>query len=60
MAFTDPCALTASRARLDKEAAARESFQQGELGLDRYGLRSRLPDFGIEYVPFEKYTEGER
>jgi 4-hydroxy-4-methyl-2-oxoglutarate aldolase len=54
-----PRALTASRARLDKEAASRAAFQQGELGLDRYGLRDRLPDLGIEYVPFEKYVEGE-
>lgn len=51
-------ALTSSRARLDKEAASRAAFQQGELGLDRYGLRDRLADFGIEYVPYEKYAEG--
>ncbi|MCW2578951.1 MAG: ligK [Blastococcus sp.] len=55
-----PRALTASRARLDKEAASRAAFQQGELGLDRYGLRERLPDLGIEFVPYERYTEGER
>jgi 4-hydroxy-4-methyl-2-oxoglutarate aldolase len=52
-----PRALTASQARIDKEAASRAAFQQGELGLDRYGLRDRLPDFGIEYVPYEKYAE---
>ena len=51
-----PRALTASRARLDKEAASRAAFQQGELGLDRYGLRDRLPDFGIEYVTYEEYS----
>jgi 4-hydroxy-4-methyl-2-oxoglutarate aldolase len=50
-------ALTASRARLDKEAASRAAFAAGELGLDRYGLRDKLPDFGIEYVPFEKEAE---
>jgi 4-hydroxy-4-methyl-2-oxoglutarate aldolase len=55
-----PRALTASRARLDKEAASRAAFQQGELGLDRYGLRDRLPDFGIEYVPYEKFAAEER
>jgi 4-hydroxy-4-methyl-2-oxoglutarate aldolase len=55
-----PRALTASRARLDKEAASRAAFQQGELGLDRYGLRDKLPDFGIEYVPYEKWAEDER
>ena len=52
-----PRALTASRARLDKEAASRAAFQQGELGLDRYGLRDRLPEFGIEYVPYQEWVE---
>jgi 4-hydroxy-4-methyl-2-oxoglutarate aldolase len=52
-----PRALTASRARLDKEAASRAAFQQGELGLDRYGLRDRLRAFGIEYVPYDQFTE---
>jgi 4-hydroxy-4-methyl-2-oxoglutarate aldolase len=52
-----PRALTASRARLDKEAASRAAFQAGELGLDRYGLRAKLPDFGIEYVPYESWVE---
>jgi 4-hydroxy-4-methyl-2-oxoglutarate aldolase len=51
-----PRALTASRARLDKEAASRAAFQQGELGLDRYGLRDRLPEFGIEHVPYETWV----
>ncbi|MGY1632473.1 4-carboxy-4-hydroxy-2-oxoadipate aldolase/oxaloacetate decarboxylase [Geodermatophilus sp. SYSU D01186] len=51
-------ALTASQARLDKEAATRAAFQQGELGLDRYGLRERLPEFGIEYVTYEEYAKG--
>jgi 4-hydroxy-4-methyl-2-oxoglutarate aldolase len=55
-----PRALTASQARIDKEAASRAAFQQGELGLDRYGLRDRLGDFGIEYVSYEKYQEAER
>ncbi|MGY1637849.1 4-carboxy-4-hydroxy-2-oxoadipate aldolase/oxaloacetate decarboxylase [Geodermatophilus sp. SYSU D00742] len=50
-------ALTASQARLDKEAAARAAFQAGELGLDRYGLRQRLPEFGIEYVTYEQYRQ---
>ena len=52
-------ALAASQARTDKEAAARTAFQQGELGLDRYGLRDKLPDVGIEYVTYEKYAEEE-
>jgi len=53
-----PRALTASQARIDKEAASRAAFQQGELGLDRYGLRDKLPEFGIEYVPYEKWVAG--
>ncbi|CCG03481.1 4-carboxy-4-hydroxy-2-oxoadipate aldolase/oxaloacetate decarboxylase [Blastococcus saxobsidens] len=52
-----PRALAASQARLDKEAGARAAFQEGELGLDRYGLRGKLPDFGIEYVTYEKFAE---
>jgi 4-hydroxy-4-methyl-2-oxoglutarate aldolase len=52
-----PRALTASQARLDKESAARAAFDQGELGLDRYGLRAQLPDFGIEYV---SWADGQR
>ena len=52
-----PRALTAAQARIDKEAASRAAFQQGELGLDRYGLRDRLPDFGIEYVPYETWVD---
>ena len=52
-----PRALTAGRARIDKEAASRAAFQQGELGLDRYGLRAQLPDFGIEYLSYEKWAE---
>jgi 4-hydroxy-4-methyl-2-oxoglutarate aldolase len=47
-----PRALTASRARVEQEAAARAAFAQGELGLDRYGLRDRLPALGIEYVSY--------
>ena len=53
-------ALTASRARIDKEAASRAAFERGELGLDRYGLRERLPDLGIEYVTYEAFAQEER
>lgn len=42
-------ALVAGRARLDKEAVNRAAFQRGELGLDVYGMRDRLPALGIEY-----------
>jgi 4-hydroxy-4-methyl-2-oxoglutarate aldolase len=55
-----PRALTAAQARVDKEAASRAAFERGELGLDRYGLRDRLPEFGIEYVSYEKWAEEER
>jgi 4-hydroxy-4-methyl-2-oxoglutarate aldolase len=49
-----PRALRASRARVDKEAAAREAFRHGELGLDRYGLRGRLAELGIAYVDYKE------
>ncbi|MGW0201613.1 4-carboxy-4-hydroxy-2-oxoadipate aldolase/oxaloacetate decarboxylase [Nonomuraea sp. NPDC003201] len=48
-------ALSSSAARAAKEAAAREAFAKGELGLDRYGLRERLPGLGITYVPAAEY-----
>jgi 4-hydroxy-4-methyl-2-oxoglutarate aldolase len=48
-------ALAAARARVEREAAARAAFRAGELGLDRYGLRDRLPALGIEYVPYAEY-----
>jgi 4-hydroxy-4-methyl-2-oxoglutarate aldolase len=52
-----PRALSAARARVEKEAASRAAFVRGELGLDRYGLRQRLPDLGISYVSFEEYLK---
>jgi 4-hydroxy-4-methyl-2-oxoglutarate aldolase len=52
-----PRALTASRARLDKEAVNRAAFQAGELGLDRYGMRDKLAGYGIEYVPYETWEQ---
>ncbi|MGY1710800.1 4-carboxy-4-hydroxy-2-oxoadipate aldolase/oxaloacetate decarboxylase [Geodermatophilus sp. SYSU D00758] len=52
-----PRALTASQARVDKEDATRAAFRRGELGLDRYGLREKLPAFGIEHVPYETWAE---
>lgn len=54
-----PRALTAAQARIDKEAAARAAFAGGELGLDRYGLRDRLPELGLEYVSYEDYAKGD-
>jgi 4-hydroxy-4-methyl-2-oxoglutarate aldolase len=47
--------LDAARAREAKEAAAREAFQNGELGLDRYGLRSTLEQLGVRYLTAEEY-----
>ena len=52
-----PRALDASQARVEKEEASRAAFRDGELGLDRYGLRQRLPDLGIEYVGYEEYRK---
>jgi 4-hydroxy-4-methyl-2-oxoglutarate aldolase len=49
-------AITAARARAEREAAARAAFRQGELGLDRYGLRSVLSQLGVEY---QAYGHGE-
>ncbi|MBO0851187.1 MAG: hypothetical protein J2P20_17120, partial [Pseudonocardia sp.] len=43
-------AVSAGRARLEKEEAARRAFRDGQLGLDRYGLRATLADQGVEYV----------
>jgi 4-hydroxy-4-methyl-2-oxoglutarate aldolase len=45
----------AARARTEKEAASRDAFRRGELGLDRYGLRGRLGEFGIQYISFDEY-----
>jgi 4-hydroxy-4-methyl-2-oxoglutarate aldolase len=51
-----PAALGAARSRLEKEAATREAFRQGQLGLDRYGLRDRVAALGVEYVPHDEYV----
>ena len=44
-----------AEARTRKEAAARAAFANGELSLDRYELRSRLPGLGIEYVSYQEH-----
>jgi 4-hydroxy-4-methyl-2-oxoglutarate aldolase len=41
--------MSAAQARIEREAANRAAFQQGHLGLDRYGLRDRLGELGIQY-----------
>lgn len=45
----------ASKARERTEAGARTAFQEGQLGLDRYGLRDALQRVGVEY---RAYAEG--
>ncbi len=50
-------ALAAARARAEKEDAARAAFRRGELGLDRYGLRTVLSRQGVEYLDYEAYLD---
>ncbi|MFJ9010090.1 4-carboxy-4-hydroxy-2-oxoadipate aldolase/oxaloacetate decarboxylase [Streptomyces canus] len=46
-----------SEAREAKEAATRAAFVEGQLGLDRYGLRETLKRLGVEYRTYEEYGE---
>lgn len=41
--------LEACAAREEKEAASRERYQAGELGLDMYNMRERLAEKGLTY-----------
>ncbi|MBU6531675.1 4-carboxy-4-hydroxy-2-oxoadipate aldolase/oxaloacetate decarboxylase [Streptomyces sp. NPDC057245] len=50
----------ASEAREQKEAATRAAFLEGQLGLDRYGLREKLAQLGVTYQSYDEYTAGER
>ena len=50
-------AIAAAAARAEKEIAARAAFGDGELGLDRYGLRAVLAGLGVEYVEYQDYLE---
>ncbi|MYW63204.1 4-carboxy-4-hydroxy-2-oxoadipate aldolase/oxaloacetate decarboxylase [Streptomyces sp. SID8379] len=45
-----------SQAREEKEAATQAAFIDGQLGLDRYGLRKTLEDLGVEYRTYEEHT----
>ncbi|MCD7443429.1 4-carboxy-4-hydroxy-2-oxoadipate aldolase/oxaloacetate decarboxylase [Streptomyces lincolnensis] len=45
-----------SEAREAKEAASRAAFLDGQLGLDRYGLREKLKDLGVEYRTYEEHA----
>ncbi|MFD9429687.1 4-carboxy-4-hydroxy-2-oxoadipate aldolase/oxaloacetate decarboxylase [Streptomyces sp. NPDC060002] len=46
----------ASEAREAKEARSRAAFLDGELGLDRYGLRETLKRLGVEYKTYDTYA----
>jgi 4-hydroxy-4-methyl-2-oxoglutarate aldolase len=50
-------ALTAAHARTEKENASRAAFRDGELGLDRYGLRAVLSQLGVEYLDHDAFME---
>ncbi|MFF1293539.1 MULTISPECIES: 4-carboxy-4-hydroxy-2-oxoadipate aldolase/oxaloacetate decarboxylase [unclassified Streptomyces] len=45
-----------AEAREAKEAATRAAFIEGQLGLDRYGLRDTLKRLGVEYRSYEEYA----
>ncbi|MBA4024885.1 MAG: 4-carboxy-4-hydroxy-2-oxoadipate aldolase/oxaloacetate decarboxylase [Gordonia sp.] len=47
--------VRASKARLEKEEAARVAFQTGQLGLDRYNLRPLLDDLGVRYLSQKEF-----
>jgi len=47
-------AITASTARVEKEATARAAYESGVVSLDQNNLRGQIADLGIQYVP---YTE---
>ena len=49
--------LAAAQARAERENQARAAFHDGELGLDRYGLRATLAELGVEYVDHQSYRE---
>lgn len=42
--------LDAANARLAKEDETRRRLERGELGVDIYGLRSKLDELGVEYM----------
>ncbi|WP_369255251.1 4-carboxy-4-hydroxy-2-oxoadipate aldolase/oxaloacetate decarboxylase [Streptomyces sp. R35] len=46
----------ASEAREAKEAGARAAFIEGQLGLDRYGLRETLVRLGVTYQSYDEYV----
>ncbi|HLX47828.1 MAG TPA: 4-carboxy-4-hydroxy-2-oxoadipate aldolase/oxaloacetate decarboxylase [Streptosporangiaceae bacterium] len=50
-------ALPAAAARTERERVARAAFRDGELGLDRYGLRAVLAGQGVEYLDYHAYQK---
>ncbi|MFJ4835371.1 4-carboxy-4-hydroxy-2-oxoadipate aldolase/oxaloacetate decarboxylase [Streptomyces sp. NPDC088747] len=46
----------ASEARENKEAATRAAFVEGQLGLDRYGLRETLVRLGVTYQSYDEHV----
>ncbi|TLS47101.1 4-hydroxy-4-methyl-2-oxoglutarate aldolase/4-carboxy-4-hydroxy-2-oxoadipate aldolase [Streptomyces montanus] len=48
-------AVEAAEARTAKEEASRAAFAEGQLGLDRYGLRETLVRLGVRYQSYEEY-----
>ncbi|MFD1657126.1 4-carboxy-4-hydroxy-2-oxoadipate aldolase/oxaloacetate decarboxylase [Streptomyces caeni] len=49
----------ASKARETKEAASRAAFLEGQLGLDRYGLRDTLARLGVTYRSYDEHARDE-
>ncbi|MER5211781.1 4-carboxy-4-hydroxy-2-oxoadipate aldolase/oxaloacetate decarboxylase [Streptomyces sp. NPDC002838] len=48
-----------SEAREAKEAKSRAAFLDGQLGLDRYGLREKLVQLGVTYQSYEDYARAD-
>jgi 4-hydroxy-4-methyl-2-oxoglutarate aldolase len=49
-------AVKAAKARTAKEDASRAAFAEGQLGLDRYGLRETLERLGVRYQAYDEYA----
>jgi len=45
--------LEKAQARVDNEEDKRKRFENGELGLDIYGMRDRLAEKGLRYVEYD-------
>jgi 4-hydroxy-4-methyl-2-oxoglutarate aldolase len=50
-------AVSAGRARAQREDQTRAALAAGQLGLDRYGLRPLLERLGVEYVSYREQSE---